>query len=340
MVMTNVPGAPGAQQPDSIQYEATATAYYQSVVGRASAARSRAAAGFAIVSAISGAVVAGAFTAQIDHARLVTRWLALFGVAFWLLSAGLFMLASIIQPRSIQPNDEERKRSNDIRQATLGVATGGEGSGQDLEPGVATGGEGSGEELEPDVFVDYVPRVAKEEAHLVNIPVALAGIFAGIALLLTISIVVSVVFFPKGPERIPERVTADVTVKKPYFRAFLAECHLAVTEKNFHDLVGTLDVSSLNSHFLALDLDPGICADQGQLEIPRADVLQVEEYPRCSSSDMSRAGGTLALLGTRIMPASTSAKFSRDTRASVAQRPRLVAPSSSAVSTSGQDPKV
>jgi len=122
----------GGEDVDPIQYQTTAEAYYQSVVGRASAARSRAQAGFAIVSAISGFVIAAAFTAQIDHAPDYTKWPAFLGVGFWVLAAGLFLLASIIQPRPEEGETETRvPRSKSD-------------------------------------FVDYVPRVSNREAKRVN----------------------------------------------------------------------------------------------------------------------------------------------------------------------------
>lgn len=246
----------GSEGVDPIQYQTTVAAYYQSVVGRAPAARSRAQAGFAIVSAISGFVIAAAFTTQIDHAPDYTKWPAFVGVGFWVLAAGLFLRASIVQPRpkkGEKGEEEAKKAAKDV-----------------VVP------------LSKSAFVDYVPRIANQEARRVNFWVVLAGYSTTIALALTMATVATVVFFPPGPNQ----VTADVTVTEPYFQQFLAQCQVTVTDPEFHDLIGTLDVDSLDSDFVALNIEPGLCVGKGELEIPQSAVLQIEEYPQCSSSDL------------------------------------------------------
>jgi len=139
-------------------------------------------------------------------------------------------------------------------------------------------------------FVDYVPCVSDQEAKRVNNWLVFAGSAAAIALVLTMATVATVVFFPASPKQ----VTADVTVTEPYFQQFLAQCQVTAIDPEFRDLVGTLDVASLDSNFVALNIEPGLCADQGELEIPQSAVLQIEEYPQCSSSDLRSIEGTLS----------------------------------------------
>ncbi len=296
--MTNGPETIGNEPPDPIQYEATATAYYQSVMGRATAARSRAQAGFAIVSAISAAVIAGSFTVQIDQAEDLTKWPAFLAVACWLLSAGLFLAASVSQPEDAPATADELSRSADIWRARTGAAA------ETAAPQ---------DDLEPKVFVGYVPRIAREEARKVNKLVLYAGYASAAALLITVVTVITVVFFPKGPGRTVAKTTvADIVVTEPYFQVFLDECQATVSNEDFHELIGVLDVDSLNKHFLTLNIGTGICADQGQLEIPRVDVLQIEEYPKCSSSDLSRAEDTAASPITQAFSASAGEEVASD----------------------------
>ncbi len=250
VVASATPPEPGDEDVDSVQYEAMAEAYYQSVVGRASAARSRAQAGFAIVSAISGFAIAAAFTAQIDQAPLITKLLAFVGVVFWVIAAALFLWASIIQP----PPEN--------------------------------GGGRAPVQLRRRQFVDKVAWVSDQEALRVNSRVVLAGSAVIVALLLTLATALTVVFFPPATEQ----TVADVTVTESYFKQFLAQCQVEVTKPGFHDLVGKLDVPSLNSNFIVLDVEPGVCVGQGKFAIPRSAVLQVEEYPKCRYSLPSGSG--------------------------------------------------
>jgi hypothetical protein len=255
-VAAETPPEPGNEDVDPTQYEAMAEAYYQSVVGRASAARSRAQAGFAIVSAISGFAIAAAFTAQIDKAPPITKLLAFVGVVFWVIAAALFLWASIIQPPS------EKDQGKDPVQ------------------------------LDRRKFVDRVALVSDQEALRVNSRVVLAGSAVIVALLLTLATAFTVVFFPPTTEQ----TTADVTVTESYFGQFLAQCHVEVTKPGFHDLVGTLDIPSLNSDFIVLDIEPGVCVGQGKFAIPRSAVLLVEEYPKCQFS-LPSGSGALPLYG-------------------------------------------
>jgi hypothetical protein len=246
---------------DPTQYEATAEAYYQSVVGRASAARSRAQAGFAIVSAISGFVIAAAFTSQIDQAPDYTKLPAFFGVVFWILAAGSFLVASIIQPPPdppVQPPPEPGEKPKPFR-------------------------------LTKFEFVNHVKTISDNEANRVSTGVIFAGAFTAIALALTMFTVAMVVFFPPGAKQ----TTADVTVTEPYLQQFLAQCQVTATNPT-HDLVGTLDLASLNSNFVELNIEPGICANRGVLEIPRSAIVEIEEYPQCSSSDLQRVTSALS----------------------------------------------
>ena len=171
-----------------------------------------------------------------------------------MLAAGFFLVASIIQP----PREKDGKKAPVPR-------------------------------IKSD-FVDYVPCVSDQEAKRVNNWLVFAGSAAAIALVLTMATVATVVFFPASPKQ----VTADVTVTEPYFQQFLAQCQVTAIDPEFRDLVGTLDVASLDSNFVALNIEPGLCADQGELEIPQSAVLQIEEYPQCSSSDLRSIEGTLS----------------------------------------------
>lgn len=58
---------------DEVEYETVASAYFQGVVGQGNAARQRAQAGFAIVSAITGAVVAFSLSSTVSGSAGLTK---------------------------------------------------------------------------------------------------------------------------------------------------------------------------------------------------------------------------------------------------------------------------
>ena len=92
---------------DEVQYETVASAYFQGVVGQGNTARQRAQAGFAIVSAIAGAVVALSLSSTVSGSADLTKAFTYASLGLWALCALLFLLAAILQPPSEPPTQAE-----------------------------------------------------------------------------------------------------------------------------------------------------------------------------------------------------------------------------------------
>jgi hypothetical protein len=253
---------------DDVVAEQVVQAYWKAVSNRPAASRARAQAGFAVASVITAAIIAGAFTRQVQVAPTYTKYLAVAAVAFWLLTAGLFMSAMTRQTPSQELNADE-----------LAKAQRRDPNAQNNKP----------TQLPLKDFTLYAIRIQKEEDWRIKKSILGAQAASAIAIVLTLATVAAALFFSaQAPRR-----AAEIMVRNSYFQEFASLCQVTPKYPSIHELVGTLDTGSLNDDFITFAVSQGNCVGSGQFEIPRRDVLQIEEFPKCAAANVQAASAKL-----------------------------------------------
>jgi hypothetical protein len=290
---------------DEVEYETVASAYFQGVVGQGNAARQRAQAGFAIVSAIAGAVVAFSLSSTVSGSAGLTKAFTYASLGLWALCALLFLLAAILQPLSEPPTQAEldavREFPTTQKPAAAGrrrrraaapakeavVAPGVEKGTAPVQEGVVAPGVANSNPLalRPVGFVDYVFRLAKGDAHRVSWWVVIAGATAAVAALALLGAAGGLLFDSPGPSQ----TNAIVTVTSPFFEQYEARCEVQPVDPALRDLVGQVADNSLTNGtapYVDFQTAPGTCISGGHFIIPGSDVVSIEEYS-CPLTDVA-----------------------------------------------------
>ena len=293
---------------DEAEYETVASAYFQGVVGQGNAARQRAQAGFAIVSAIAGAVVAFSLSSTVSGSAGLTKAFTYASLGLWALCALLFLLAAILQPLSGGPTQAEldavrefptaqkpgvapAKKAVDAPVKEAAVAPGAEKGAAPAKTGVVAPGVANSNPLalRPVGFVEYVFRLAKGDAHRVSWIVVIAGSTAVFAVLALLGAVGGLLFDSVGPSQ----TNAIVTVTGPFFDQYEARCQMRPVDPTLRDLIGQVVDNSLTNDtapYVDFQTAPGTCISDGHFIIPRSDVLSIEEYS-CPLTDVAEVSG-------------------------------------------------
>lgn len=277
---------------DEVEYQAVATAYFQSAVGLGTAARQRAQAGFAIVSAIAGAVVAFSLSSTISGSAGLTKAFTYASLAFWAVCAILFLTAAILQPLSSPATQDEKDAVRSFPSAkTLAVPPIHEADDLHVETVVAAPSDAEDELLgmHPVGFVAYVFRLARGDAHHVSWWTILAGWAAGLAMVALLGAAGGVLFDSVGPPQ----TNAIVTVNDSFFSQYEAQCEVQAVDPALRDVVGQVGDTSLTSGsapYVDFQAASGTCGSDGHFIIPRSDVVSIEEY-NCPLADVAAVSG-------------------------------------------------
>ncbi len=273
---------------DEVEYETVASAYFQGVVGQGNAARQRAQAGFAIVSAITGAVVAFSLSSTVSGSAGLTKAFTYASLGLWALCALLFLLAAILQPLSEPPTQAELDAVREFPTAQKpAIAPAKEVVPAPAEEGVVAPGVANSNPLalRPVGFVEYVFRLAKGDAHRVSWWVVIAGFTAVFAVLTLLGAAGGFLFDSVGPSQ----SNAIVTVTGPFFDQYEARCEVEPVDPTLRDLVGQVVDNSLTDDtapYVDFQAAPGTCISGGHFIIPRSDVVSIEEYS-CPLTDVA-----------------------------------------------------
>lgn len=277
---------------DLVEYQQVSQAYFQGVVGQGNAARARAQAGFAIVSAIAGAVVAFSLSSTISGAADVTKDFTYASLVLWGGTAAIFLIATIMQPLSAPPTqaevnarkafptgqDDEAPAGPRAAPQTVGVKV--------AIPDKPSEGLLS---LRPVGFVAYAFRLANQDARNVSCVTLCAGYVAALAMLALLG-AAGGLLFDSAPA---PRVNAIVTVSSSFFHQYESRCEVLPANPSLRDLVGQVAVSSLTgspTQYVDLEAANGTCQSSGHFIIPRSDVVSIEEYG-CPLSDVADVSG-------------------------------------------------
>lgn len=249
---------------DTVEYEAVSSTYFDNVVNQGLSARARASAGFAIISAISGALIAFGFSGSVSDAGPTARHLTVIGIALWATAALCFLVAAILPPHSkpLEPH-EASEMPRELRPKTTDIA--------------------------PEEFVTYAFESAKADSRRVGAIVLVGTGVAAAATVVTVISALLVIVYKAGPDT----TNAVVTVDSSFFHEYEDRCQVTVTGSALRDLVGIVDQASIanqGTDYLDFTPAPASCATAGKFEIPRADVVDVEEYA-CPLLDISAVTG-------------------------------------------------
>jgi hypothetical protein len=272
---------------DEVEYQTVASAYFQGVVGQGNAARQRAQAGFAIVSAIAGAVVAFSLSSTVAGSAGLTKAFTYVSLFLWALCALLFLRATVKQPLSGLPTEAERDAVRTYPPPQAPIVAPGDAAvvPVDAETVVAPAEASSNPlSLRPVGFVQYVFRIARGDARGVSGTTVLASYAAVAAVIALLGAAGGLLFDSVGPSH----TNAIVTVSDSFFGQYEARCQVQATDPTLRDLVGQVADNSLTSSGPYVDFQtaPGTCNSNGHFMIPRSDVVGIEEYS-CPLTDVA-----------------------------------------------------
>ena len=308
---------------DEVEYEAVATAFFQNAVGLGSAARQRAQAGFAIVSAIAGAVVAFSLSSTISGSVSLTKDFTYASLSLWAASAICFLTATILQPWSDPPTKPERDAVRDFPDAEKTIVP----PAKDTEifhteTAVVAPRDTNKEllNLNPVGFVAYVFRLAKGDARRVSGWTILAGWAAGFAIVALLGSAGSLLFDSVGPAQ----SSAIVTVSDSFFNQYQVRCEVQAIDPALQDLVGQVGDNSLTSvsaPYVDFQAAPGTCDSDGHFIIPSSDIISIEQY-NCPLADVASVSG--AHTPNILVPCTDKATPFKDIYRSIARKLKVV----------------